>query len=130
MTVAAADDGVSPVVATILIIAMSVIMVAVAGAVFMGFTSDVTASTPIFGLSIDVKGTTVSVCHMNGEAIPKENLGIIVNGTDITTSLNPAGWTTFSAGVTLTYDAKGKVSTVGVVYKKDGTSTLLVEKKF
>lgn len=127
------DDGISPAIAAILILALTVVLAGVAAVVFMGFSADVPSAAPVFGLSIDVSGgNTVSVRHMNGEAIPRENLDILVNGVSKISDFKPdtSECTSFRPGITLTCGHTEKVETVAVVYKNGASSTLLVEKKF
>lgn len=49
-----ADSAVSPVIATILIIALTVLLAGIASAVFMGFAS-VPSAAPVVGISIEME---------------------------------------------------------------------------
>jgi porphobilinogen synthase len=120
------DDAVSPVIGTILIIALTVVLVSISAVVFLGF--GMAEPAPILGISIGQQGNVISVTHLNGAELPAGTYKIIVDGVDKTAEFG--GTVNFGPGITLTWDSGTEaVETVSVVSTSDkGISTLLAEK--
>jgi len=121
------DEAVSPVIGTILIIALTIVIVGIFASVLLGYTAGEPA--PILGISIGQEGNIITVTHLNGAVLPAGTYKILVDGVDKTTNFSAAG--TFSPGMTLRWDSGTEaVGTISVVYTSDkGVSTLLADKK-
>ena len=121
------NEGVSPVIGTILLVALTVVLVGIIGAVLMGFGMPEPA--PILGISIGNQGNIITVAHLNGAELPAGSYKILVDGVDKTAEFG--GDVDFSPGITLSWDSGSEaVGTVSVVYTSDkGVSTLLAEKR-
>ena len=120
------EDAVSPVIGTILLVALTVVLVGIIGAVLMGF--GMAEPAPILGISIGQQGNIITVTHLNGAELPAGTYTILVDGVDKTTEFG--GTVDFGPGITLSWDSGTEaVGTVSVVYTSDkGVSTLLAEK--
>jgi len=100
------DRSVSPVIGTILVVAVTVILAAVIGATTFGFTDSLTSSPPQADLSAtqgtttiddnnptatpDLDYTSVTITHQSGESISKDNIRVTVNGEPAYATLDPA----------------------------------------
>ena len=120
------DNAVSPVIGTILLVALTVVLIGVIGAVLIGFS--MAEPAPILGISIGQEGNITTLTHLNGEVLPAGSYKILVDGVDETANFSATG--AFSPGMTLTWDSETEaVGTVSLVYTSDkGISTLLAEK--
>lgn len=129
MTVPASrmEDAVSPVIGTILLVALTVVLVGIVGAVLMGF--GMAEPAPILGIAIGSQGNIITVTHLNGAELPAGSYKILVDGVDKTAAFG--GTRDFGPGITLRWDSgTEKVGTVSVVYTSDkGVSTLIAEKR-
>lgn len=75
------DRGVSPVIGVILMVAITVILAAVIGAFVLGIGGDL-QDTPQAQINIQTTdGTNISVSHNGGDAIPHEDVTLLVNGS-------------------------------------------------
>ncbi len=119
--------GVSPVIGTILLVALTVVLVGIIGAVLMGFGMPEPA--PIVGISIGNQGNTITVTQLNGAVLPAGSYTTLVDGVDKTAEFG--GDVDFGPGITLSWDSGTEaVGTVSLVYTSDkGVSTLLAEKR-
>ena len=121
------NDGVSPIIGTILLVALTAILVGIVGAVLMGFASPEPA--PILGISIVQQGNITTITHLNGAVLPAGKFKILVDGVDKTAAFGGTG--DFGPGMKLSWDSGAeKVGTVSVVYTGEtGTSMLIADKK-
>lgn len=121
------EDAVSPVIGTILLVALTVVLVGIVGAVLMGF--GMAEPAPILGIAIGSQGNIITVTHLNGAELPAGSYKILVDGVDKTAAFG--GTRDFGPGITLRWDSgTEKVGTVSVVYTSDkGVSTLIAEKR-
>jgi porphobilinogen synthase len=121
------EDAVSPVIGTILLVALTVVLVGIIGAVLMGF--GMAEPAPILGIAIGSQGDMITVTHLNGAELPAGSYKILVDGVDKTASFG--GTRDFGPGITLRWDSGSEaVGTVSVVYTSEkGVSTLLAEKR-
>ena len=121
------EDAVSPVIGTILLVALTVVLVGIVGAVLMGF--GMAEPAPILGIAIGNQGNIITVTHLNGAELPAGSYKILVDGVDKTAAFG--GTRDFGPGITLRWDSgTEKVGTVSVVYTSDkGVSTLIAEKR-
>jgi len=121
------NEGVSPVIGTILLVALTVVLIGIIGAVLMGFGMPEPA--PIVGISIGNQGNTITVTQLNGAILPAGSYTILVDGVDKTAEFG--GDVDFGPGITLSWDSGTEaVGTVSLVYTSDkGVSTLLAEKR-
>jgi len=121
------EDAVSPVIGTILLVALTVVLVGIIGAVLMGF--GMAEPAPILGIAIGSQGDMITVTHLNGAELPAGSYKILVDGVDKTAEFG--GGVDFGPGITLSWDSGTEaVGTVSVVYTSEkGVSTLLAEKR-
>ena len=121
------EDAVSPVIGTILLVALTVVLVGIIGAVLMGF--GMAEPAPILGIAIGSQGNIITVTHLNGAELPAGSYKILVDGVDKTAAFG--GTRDFGPGITLRWDSgTEKVGTVSVVYTSEkGVSTLIAEKR-
>ena len=76
------NDGVSPVIGTILIIAITIVLVSMVGAVLMGFGTP--EAPPILGIKIASHGNMMTITHLNGAVLPAGHYKILVEGINRT----------------------------------------------
>ncbi|MDO5846264.1 MAG: type IV pilin N-terminal domain-containing protein, partial [Methanocorpusculum sp.] len=120
------NDGVSPVIASILIVALTVVLVGASAAIFVGFSSSVPEAAPAVGIAIELSGTNVLVRHQNGAVLPAGRYAVKVDGAE--KDFQPAG-VDFTPGMTLKWDAGDTaVGTVSVVAKDGAGETSLAQK--
>ena len=117
----------SPVIGTILLVALTIVLIDITGAVLMSFASPEPA--PILGIWIVQQGNITTVSHLNGAFLPAGKFKILVDGVDKTAAFGGTG--DFGPGMKLSWDSGTEaVGTVSVVYTSDkGVSTLLADKK-
>jgi len=121
------EDAVSPVIGTILLVALTLILVSIVAVVVMGFNAG--ESAPILGVSIGQEGNIITVTHLNGAELPAGSYKILVDGVDKTAEFG--GTVNLSPGMTLQWDSGTEaVGTVSVVYTgTNGGDTILAQKK-
>ena len=99
------DRGVSPVIATILVVAITVILAAVIGATAFGVTDGITNTPPQANLQAEEEDVTlyqdvdqeeeptdfsvVTITHTSGDSIDKNNVRVTVNGKKAYATLRP-----------------------------------------
>ncbi|HJJ43549.1 MAG TPA: type IV pilin N-terminal domain-containing protein [Methanocorpusculum sp.] len=117
----------SPVIGTILIIAITIVLVSMVGAVLMGFGTP--EAPPILGIKIASHGNMMTITHLNGAVLPAGHYKILVEGINRTANFGATG--DFSPGVELSWNAgTDEVGTITVIYTGDkGFPTLLADKK-
>jgi len=120
-------DAVSPVIGAILLVALTVVLIGIIGAVLMGFGMPEPA--PILGIAIGSQGNIITVTHLNGAELPAGSYKILVDGADKTAAFG--GTVDFGPGIQLRWDSETeKVGVVSVVYTSEkGVSTLIAEKR-
>ncbi len=118
------DEAVSPVIGTILIIALTIVIAGIFASVLLGYTAGEPA--PILGISIGQEGNIITMTHLNGAVLPAGTYKILVDGVE--KDFGATG--IFSPGMTLRWDSGTEaVGTVSVVYTDtSGKSTVLVQK--
>ncbi|MCK9313103.1 MAG: type IV pilin [Methanocorpusculum sp.] len=124
-----ADYGVTPVIATLLILALTLLMtgIIVAGIMQMGNPH----STPIAGITISDNFGVISLAHFSGDTLPAGQYVILVNGVDQTQAFHAEN-RDFSPGTTLTWDLgiTQPLHRVTVVYTGTGESVVIADKQF
>ena len=120
------DEAVSPVIGTILIIALTVIIVGIFASALLGY--NIAEPAPILGISITQEGNITTLTHLNGEVLTAGSYKILVDGEDKTADFG--GTVNLSPGMTLTWDSGTEaVGTVSVVYMgMNGGETVLMQK--
>ncbi len=118
------DEAVSPVIGTILIIALTIVIVGIFASVLLGYNAGEPA--PILGISIGQEGNIITVTHLNGAVLPAGTYKILVDGVE--KDFGETG--DFRPGMTLRWDSGTEtVGTVSVVYTgTDGGKTMLMQK--
>jgi PKD repeat protein len=124
-----ADYGVTPVIAALLIFALTIIMTGIiaAGVMQMGNPH----STPIAGITISDNFGVISLTHFSGDTLPAGQYVILVNGLDQTQAFDAENLN-FSPGITLTWDfgITHTLHRVTVVYTGTGESVVIADKQF
>lgn len=64
------EDAVSSVIGTILLVALTVVLIGIIGAVLMEF--GMAEPAPILGISIESQGNIITVTHLNGAELPQD----------------------------------------------------------
>jgi len=125
-SVSSKNEGVSPVIGTILLVALTVVLVGIIGAVLMGF--GMAEPAPILGISIGQQGNIITVTHLNGAELSAGTYEILVDGVNKTTEFG--GTVDFGPGITLSWDSGTQaIGTVSVVYTDtSGRETVLAQK--
>jgi flagellin-like protein len=142
------DDAVSPVIGVILMVAITVILAAVIGTFVLGLGQNVQKSSPTASISFDQSGDVsnsdaeVTISHDGGDPLNKDNIDIIVNGSNPDPGNAVKFWANnatedkkITAGETITVadsdtgDKLGPGATVKVVWTADGgeSSNVLAE---
>ena len=122
------NDAVSPVIATVLIISLTVLLVAIFAIVLLGI--EIAEPAPIVGISIAQQGDTITVRHLNGEMLPEGSYKILVDGIDKTEDFGADN--NFCPGMILQCDFESAVvRSVSVVYiGTNGGETIMALKNF
>lgn len=122
------NDGVSPILGTILILAMTTVFVGIIGAAVVGGFG-MAEPAPILGATIDQQGNIITISHMKGDLLPGGSYKILVDGVDHTSAFHAKG--DFGPGMMLSWNSGMEpVGRVSIVYTgKTGATTLLTEKK-
>jgi len=122
------NDAVSPVIGTVLLIALVVIIIAICASVFM---SNSVVETPyITGVSISQQENTILITYLGGDSIEGANLKIMADDFDVS-SLCTGLDGIFGPGSVLAWDSKAfSVDYVSVVAVNPSTSSeqLIVQK--
>ncbi|MGM0606443.1 MAG: type IV pilin [Halobacteriota archaeon] len=122
------DSAVSPVIGTILMVAITVILAAVIGTFVLGFGDDID-STPNSKLDVsNDSASTVTLTHNGGDQLDLSEVTVLVDGTVANDSVETARQT-LGAGEDVTVDLDGNTlqsdSTVRV--RHDPSGGILVE---
>ena len=123
------NTAVSPVIGTVLIIALVVITIAICTSVFM--TNSDVEMPYITGVRISQQENEILITYLNGDPIERDNLKIMVDGFDIS-SMCTGPDDVFGPGSVLVWDSKAfSVNYVSVVAVNPSTSSeqLIVQKK-
>ena len=123
------NDGVSPILGTILILAMTTVFVGIIGAAVVGGFG-MAEPAPILGATIDHQGNIIMITHLNGDVLHAGGFKIMVDGVDRTAEFGATG--DFGPGMTLSWDSGiNPVGTVSIVCTSGtGVSLLITDKKF
>jgi len=121
------DNAVSPVIGTIFLVALTIVLIGIVGAVMMFY--GIPEPAPILGISIGNQGNIITVTQLNGAVLPAGSYKIYIDSVDKTAAFG--GTVDFGPGVVLRWDSGTEaVGTVYIVYTNEkGFSTLLAEKK-
>ena len=123
------DNGISPVIAALLILALTILLTGIFAATIINFGN--TNPTPIAGITISDNNGVITLTHFSGDTLPAGKYAILVNGIDQTREFQAEG-RNFSPGTTLTWDLgiTHPLHQVAVVYTGSGGSVVIVEKQF
>ncbi|HKM41581.1 MAG TPA: type IV pilin [Methanocorpusculum sp.] len=122
------NDAVSPVIGTVLLIALVVIIIAICASVFM--INSVVETPYITGVSISQQENTILITYLGGDSIEGSNLKIMADDFDVS-SLCTGLDGVFGPGSVLAWDSKAfSVDYVSVVAVNPSTSSeqLIVQK--
>ncbi|MDO5843999.1 MAG: type IV pilin N-terminal domain-containing protein [Methanocorpusculum sp.] len=121
------DSAVSPVIAVLLIIAITIVLAAVSAVAFISY--NIPDASPILGISIkDNNDGTVTVSHLNGAVLKQGEYKILINGV----SQDISGFGDFAPGsvIKLNVPSGTTLESVAVVYAGKFGDTLLALKEF
>ncbi|MPL87204.1 hypothetical protein SDC9_33198 [bioreactor metagenome] len=123
------ENGVSPVIAALLILALTVLLTGVFALGMLSLGGQEPA--PIAGITISDTNGVITLSHFSGDTLPAGEYKILVNGADRTADFQ-AGDVDFSPGSRLTWDqgVTHQLSLVSVVFTGGGRSVVIAEKKF
>ena len=124
-----AGDGVSPVIASLLILVLTIFLIGVSATVIMNVGS--TDAAPIAGISISETNGVIFLTHFSGATLHAGEYKILVNGIDKTNKFQPVGQD-LAPGTKLTWELgiTQPLTHVSVVYTGEGKSVVIAEKTF
>ena len=124
-----ADNAVSPVIASLLILVLTIFLIGVSATVIMNVGS--TDAAPIAGISISETNGVIFLTHFSGATLPAGEYKILVNGIDKTHKFQPVGQD-LAPGIKLTWELgiTQPLTHVSVVYTGEGKSVVIAEKTF
>lgn len=122
------ENSISPVIGTVLLVALVVIVVALASAVLIGMTGNVGGRPAFTTVDIGLDDSTIYVKHKNGEAVEAGQLRILIDGVDRTKDFSGAE-NKFDAGSIVKCNAGTFPVDLVVVAKQDGNSVWLIDSK-
>jgi len=123
------DNGVSPVIAALLILALTIFLAAIFVVAILP-TGNVDP-TPIAGITISDNNGVITLTHFSGDTLPAGEYAILVNGVDQTQEFQAEN-VDFSPGMKLTWDLgiTHPLHQVSVVYTGMGGPVVVAEKQF
>lgn len=121
--------AVSPLIGNVLLIAIVVILFSITSVVVLGFTEEMSETTPLASFGAEVDDQSHVVTHMTGDSIDSDKLYVVLDGDSKRWSSYPGGDGTVSAGdrVELNRDISGDRANVRIVYVEEGQSSILYE---
>lgn len=117
------ERAVSPVIAVILMVAVTVVLSTVIGTFVLGIGSQVTSTTPetTFGFALDAgpdgtfgpgkDGDSVAITHRGGDEIPRDQLSVVIANTEATATW-PEERVSAGGTVRIEEDASGSSVTI------------------
>ena len=123
------ENGVSPVIAALLILALTIILTGVFAVAILSMAN--VDPTPIAGITISDNNGVITLTHFSGDTLPAGEYAILVNGVDQTQEFQAEN-VDFSPGTKLTWDLgiTHELNLVSVVYTGTGGSVVVAEKQF
>ena len=125
------ESGVSETIGAVLLIALVVTAIAIVGVMLS--SQPLPKKIPALDSVISTYGNTVQITHNGGDMLQKEDMMILVNGVDKTSSFLKEGsptWQTWSTGEALTLPDNVNPDNVKIVFKNAETTTLLSSANF
>ena len=124
-----ADNAVSPVIASLLILVLTIFLIGIAGIAVMNVGS--TDAAPIAGISISETSGVIFLTHFSGATLPAGEYKILVNGIDKTNKFQPVGQD-LAPGTKLAWELgiTQPLTHVSVIYTGEGKSVVIAEKTF
>jgi hypothetical protein len=122
------DNAVSEIIGTVLLI--SIVVLAVSIVAVAVFSQPQAQKIPVLSALISNQSQVVSIKHDGGESLANGTYKILVDGTDVTSSITtPSTW---SIGETLTYTKPGTTppSSVVIVYTGSGSPVVIADSYF
>lgn len=113
------DRAVSPVVAVVLMVAVTVILAAIVASFALGMGSSAEAK-PQASFEYDLSGSSVEITHVGGDPLQASRVTVLVNGTDDGNSWSA---TKIDTGDTYTTAATGTNGEVRIVWEGDSGQT-------
>jgi len=123
------ENGVSPVIAALLILALTILLVGIFAAGILSMNN--VDSAPIAGITISEKNGIITLTHFSGDTLPAGEYAILVNGIDQTRKFH-GDVVDFSPGTKLVWDrgTTQPLHVVSVVYTGNGGAVVVAEKQF
>ncbi len=123
------ENGVSPVIAALLILALTILLVGIFAAGILSMNN--VDSAPIAGITISEKNGIITLTHFSGDTFPAGEYAILVNDVDQTRKFH-GDVVDFSPGTKLVWDrgTTQPLLVVSVVYTGSGGAVVVAEKRF
>lgn len=123
------ENGVSPVIAALLILALTILLVGIFAAGILSMNN--VDSAPIAGITISEKNGIITLTHFSGDTFPAGEYAILVNDVDQTRKFH-GDVVDFSPGTKLVWDrgTTQPLQVVSVVYTGSGGAVVVAEKRF
>ncbi len=123
------ENGVSTVIAALLILALTIILTGVFAVAILNIGN--VDPTPIAGITISDNNGVITLTHFSGDTLPAGEYAILVNGVDETQEFQAEN-RDFSPGTKLTWDLgiTHPLHQVSVFYTGTGGSVVVAEKQF
>lgn len=117
------DRGVSPVIGTILLVAVVVVLATITAPFALGLGENVSDPAPSVALDAEeTENGTVTMTHVSGEAIDSKNFA--VKGGEVNESSMPE---TIEPGSTVEVDPDSDADEVAFIWQKAGQSSMLLQ---
>jgi hypothetical protein len=125
------ESGVSETIGAVLLIALVVTAIAIVGVMLS--SQPLPQKIPALDSVISTYGNTIEITHNGGDMLQKEDMMILVNGVDKTSSFLKEGsptWQTWTTGESLILPDNVSPDNVKIVFKNAQTTTLLSSANF
>jgi PKD repeat protein len=125
------ESGVSETIGAVLLIALVVTAIAIVGVMLS--SQPLPQKIPALDSVISTYGNTIQITHNGGDMLQKEDMMILVNGVDQTSSFLKEGspsWQTWTTGESLILPDNVNPDNVKIVFKNAQTTTLLSSANF
>jgi len=129
------DRAVSEVIGTILIVAIVITAVSITGVALWSQPAPEKIPSLDAGISKDTGNNMIRLYHAGGDSLNRENIYILVDGSDYTSSFTKSGvsgWTTWATAEWLSYDYTGRTEPrkVQIIYTSPRSTSVLAVAQF
>jgi flagellin-like protein len=129
------DSAVSEVIGTILLVAIVMTAVAITSVALLSQPAPEKVPSLDAGISKDTANKMIHLFHAGGDTLNRENMYVLVDGSDYTASFNKSsvpGWTTWATGEWLDYNYTGRAEPqkVQIIYTSPQSTKVLAVAQF